>query len=124
MATGFIYSGSNYATPDKTLSRKSQPRTRTAVFGDGYEQRIIDGINSLQEEYYCSFRNRTKEFIDDVVTFLEDKKGVTSFTFVVPDTNSSGNEKSIKVVCKDFDTIFEYDDYYTLSLTLKRVYEA
>ena len=29
-------------------------------FGDGYEQRLKDGINSLREEYAVSFVNREK----------------------------------------------------------------
>ena len=50
MATGFIYDGAAaYATPDKGLSRGSNPSVLVARFGDGYEQRVADGINSLKE---------------------------------------------------------------------------
>jgi len=124
MAIGFIYNGSDYATPDKSMTRNSKPSVQVAKFGDGYEQRIIKGINNIAEEYSVSFRQREKAFIDDVITFLDDKAGVTHFIFRIPDTNSSGNEKAIKVVCDSYSTVYEYGDYYSLTATLRRVFEA
>lgn len=124
MAIGFDYGGASNAVPDKTLSRKSKPKVLKAVFGDGYEQRIADGINNLGETYTVKFKNREKDFVDDVVDFLEAQKGVSKFTFNVPNTNKSGGEESVKVVCDNFSTTFDYDNYYTLTATLKRVYEA
>ena len=124
MTIGFIYDGGDaYATPDKTLTRATKPSVLNAQFGDGYELRISNGINSINETYNVSFRNRAKIFIDDVVTFLDTQAGVTKFPFTIPDTNSGG-EKTIKVVCQDYSTNFEYDDFYTLTATFRRVYEA
>lgn len=124
MAIGFIYTGVTYATPDKTMTRQSNPKVLLATFGDGYEQRVADGINSIKENYSLQFRNRTKAFVDDVITFLDGKKGVSKFSFTIPDTNSGGNEKTVQVVCDSYTTNYEYDEYYTLSVNLRRVYEA
>ena len=124
MAIGFIYNGVDYATPDKTLTRDTTPNVLVQKFGDGYEQRAINGINNIKETYALSFRTRTKAFIDDVSSFLDGTNGVTKFTFRFPDTNSTGNEKAVKVVCEKYNVNYEYDDYYSLSLTLRRVYEA
>lgn len=125
MAIGFIYTGSTYATPDKTMSRGSKPRVLRAKFGDGYEQRVADGINSINENYSISFNTREKAFIDDVVVFLDGKLGATAFTFTLPDSNNTTRtgEKDIKVVCEDYNTTYTYDDFYTLTATLRRVYE-
>lgn len=126
MATGFIYDGAAaYATPDKGLSRSSNPSVLVARFGDGYEQRVADGINSLKENYSISFNNRTKAFIDDVVSFLDAQNGATSFTFTLPDSNNTtrAGEKDIKVVCDSYNTAYAYDDFYNLTATLRRVYE-
>jgi len=126
MATGFIYDGAAaYATPDKGLSRSSNPSVLVARFGDGYEQRVADGINSLKENYSISFNNRTKAFIDDVVSFLDAQNGATSFTFTLPDSNNTtrAGEKDIKVVCDSYNTAYAYDDFYSLTATLRRVYE-
>lgn len=124
MALGFIYTGSTYATPDKTMIRDSSPRVLVSKFGDGYEQRVVDGINSLSETYSLQFKTREKEFIDDVVVFLDAQKGVTKFAFKIPESNSGGGEREIKVVCDSYSTTYEYDNFYTLGVNLRRVYEA
>tara|TARA_B100001093_G_C26154112_1_gene728738 strand:+ start:162 stop:542 length:381 start_codon:yes stop_codon:yes gene_type:complete len=126
MTVGFIYTGSTYATPDKQLTKQSSPRVLTAKFGDGYEQRIVDGINNLHESYSLTFATRTKEEIDDIVAFLDTKAGVTKFTFTLPDSNNTTRtgERDVKVVSTDYSVTYDYDNFYSLSLALKRVFEA
>ena len=126
MTIGFIYTGSTYATPDKQLSKKSNPRVLTAKFGDGYEQRAVDGINNLNETYTLTFKTRPKADIDDIVAFLDSKQNVTKFTLTLPDTNNTtrSGERDVKVVSETYTTNYEYDDFYTLNVTLRRVFEA
>ena len=126
MTIGFIYTGTTYATPDKQLTRSTTPRVLTAKFGDGYEQRVADGINTLNEEYSLNFKTRTKEEIDDIVAFLDTKAGVTKFTFTLPDSNNTTRtgERDVKVVSTDYSVTYDYDNFYSLSLALKRVFEA
>ena len=132
MTIGFIYTGTTYATPDKQLTRSTSPRVLTAKFGDGYEQRVADGINTLNEEYSLNFKTRTKAEIDDIVVFLDGKKGVTSFIFTLPDSNvlsdpagqAGVGERDVKVIASNYSINYEYDNFYSLSLTLKRVFEA
>lgn len=91
MAIGFIVTGVNTSKviPDRSLSRSSKTTVRVAKFGDGYQQRVADGLNSVGSSFSLSFNNRTKEDIDDIVAFFESKKGVASFSFTYPDTNST-----------------------------------
>ena len=124
MAIGFIYTGSEYATPDKTMTKSSRPRVLVSKFGDGYEQRAPDGINNIEEVFSLQFRTRENDFVDDVVAFLDSKGGHTKFAFRFPDSNEIGGEKEIKVICDDYSTTYEYDNFYTLSVNLRRVYEA
>ena len=126
MTIGFIYTGSTYATPDKSMSKSTQPRVLTANFGDGYEQRIADGINTINETYSLSFKTRTKEDIDDIVFFLDARKNVSKFIFTMPDSNNTTRtgEKDVKVVATNYSVTYDYEDFYSLSLSLKRVYEA
>ena len=45
---GFIVSSISATVPvvpDRGLSRTSKPKIRSAKFGDGYEQRLADGLN-------------------------------------------------------------------------------
>tara|TARA_B100000945_G_scaffold229655_1_gene186159 strand:+ start:23 stop:622 length:600 start_codon:yes stop_codon:yes gene_type:complete len=91
MAIGFI--ATNITTkkirPDKSLSKSTTPRVRMIQFGDGYQQRLVDGINSNAEEYTVTFNNHTKADADDIDAFFQAQKGVSSFNFTVPDTNST-----------------------------------
>ena len=126
MTIGFIYTGSTYATPDKQLTKTSNPRVLSAKFGDGYEQRIADGINVLEETYSLSFRNRTKEEIDDIVAFLDTKQNVTNFTLTLPDSNNTtrSGERDVKVVATTYSVNYTYDNFYSLNVSLRRVFEA
>ena len=133
MTIGFIYDGgSTYATPDKALTRQSTPRVLVANFGDGYEQRIADGINTLNEIYNLTFATRLKEDIDDIVAFLDGKGGVGSFPLILPDSNVTSNpagpagigEREVKVITVNYSINYDYDNFYSLTLALKRVFEA
>ena len=51
MAIGFTTSsnfGSRAVVPDKGMSAPYKPRVLSAKFGDGYEQRLRDGINNVE----------------------------------------------------------------------------
>lgn len=127
MALGFTTSpafGSRTVSPDKGLTRTSSPKVLVAKFGDGYEQRLPNGINSIDETFNATFNNRTKEEIDDITGYLASLKGATSFTYIIPDTNGSGNETSIKVVCENYSQVYNYGDFYSAMATFRRVYEA
>ena len=112
-------------TPDKGMTRSSKPRVRIAKFGDGYEQRIVDGINHLEESYSVNFSNRTRVIIDDIMAFFDSRKG-DSFDFTIPDNAiTEGGEKTIKVVCAGYG--LNYDNHpvsYSCNATFRRVYEA
>ena len=118
--TGF----SSAVQPDKQLSRKNTPRVHLAQFGDGYEQRLRDGINSLGQEIQVSFQTRPKAEIDDLVAFFESLAGATKFRFDLADSNAGSSTETIKVVCFEWEQRWVYDDYYTLDASFRRVYEA
>ena len=122
MALGFTV-GSLQVRPDKGLTRQSTPRVLRVQFGDGYEQRVAEGRNPMQETYNISYAKRPKAEIDDIAAFMDDKKGVTKFDYVIPDTNNSG-ETTIKVVCEQYNLTYVNDSSYTFTATFRRVYEA
>ena len=127
MALGFSTGssfGSRTIIPDKGLSKSNKPVVFIAEFGDGYEQRIANGINNLKQEFSVSFATRPKAEIDDIIGFFESTNGVTAFDFTFADTNESGNEETVKVYVKEFKQNWDYDDYYTCTATFVRVYEA
>ena len=112
------------AVADRGLSRKSKHNVLTAKFGDGYEQRVLDGINTKQDMFNISFKNRDAEDINLIAGFLDDKAG-TNFDFVITDTFSSGSltTSTLKVVCDGYDINYGQSDNHSLSCQLRRVYE-
>ena len=127
---GFTVPGvSGQVVPDKTLQRQTSPKVRIAAFGDGYQQRIADGINTLEDVFTANFTNRTKAEADDIEAFLRDKKGVSSFDFTFPDSNSSSNDSAgdpvttVKVVCTQWSQQFSNSGSYNITSTFQRVYE-
>ena len=127
MALGFSTGssfGSRTIIPDKGMTRSNEPVIFKAEFGDGYQQRIANGINNLKQEFSVSFATREKAEIDDIIGFFESTNGVTAFDFTFADTNASGNEETVKVYVSEFTQNWDYDDFYTLSATFVRVYEA
>jgi phage-related protein len=125
MAIGFNL-GPTFAnlqvSPDRNLSRQSAPRVLKAQFGDGYEQRLIDGINSITESYNISFNNRPVSEIDDIMAFFDSKAGVTSFNYTISDTNAGG-EKTVKVVADTYNITYVNDITSSCTAVLRRVYE-
>ena len=124
MAVGFNVGGSlGVVKPDKSMVRSSTPRVFTTDFGDGYEQRLANGINNLVETYTITFNNRTKEDIDDITAFFATKGGVTAFNYIIPDSNNSG-ETTVKVICDNWSQAYNHGDYYSCAASFRRVYEA
>ena len=123
MAVGFQDLTGTNRVPDRTMSNAIKPRILKVQFGDGYEQRIQDGINNLKQEFSVTFNNRPKAEIDDIVAFLNNKAGTTAFNFTYPDSNAGGGETTIKVVCEDWSQRYSYDDFYSASMKFRRVYE-
>tara|TARA_R100001440_G_scaffold56546_1_gene76322 strand:+ start:14 stop:418 length:405 start_codon:yes stop_codon:yes gene_type:complete len=126
--SGANISGFSAGVPvDKGFTRSNAPTVHTVTFGDGFEQRIADGINNLKQVMNVSFSTRPKAEIDALVDFFEDLNGVTKFQMTI-DKDSAGSDsnttETIKVVCKTWNQTWEFDNFYSLSATFERVYEA
>jgi phage-related protein len=104
---------------DKNSSRSTTHRVLNANFGDGYEQRVLDGINTKQETFNVSFNNRPKDEINLIAAYL-DKKASENFTLSV--SVLSGTE-SVLVVCDSYNIAYIHEDYHNLTGTFRRVYE-
>ena len=130
MATGLTQSdGSNITgfsaavMPDKGFQKKDKARLYQTTFGDGYEQRLANGINALEQEFTLNFKTRPKAEIDDLVSFFVGLNGVDSCKFTYADSNAGGSESSVKAIATDWTQTFNHGDYYSLSVKLTRVYE-
>ena len=119
---GANITGFSAAVPvDKGFTRQSTPKIHTMDFGDGYTQRITDGINNLQQTMQVSFSTRPKAEIDDLVAFFESLGGVNKFEMTIDDSNG---DETIKVLCQQWSQTWAFDNFYSLSATFVRCYEA
>lgn len=100
---------------DRNIQRQSENRVLVARFGDGYEQRVGDGINIKQQTYTVNFANRTLSEITVLAAFLDNKSG-DNFDIVI------GGE-TIKVATEQYSIQYVQDEIHSLSTTLRRVYE-
>lgn len=80
----------------QTVSKKAVPRVLGAAFGDGYQQRVGDGINTISPEWSLTF-SRVIADIDAIEAFLEARAGEESFDWTPP-----GESTAIKVVCPEW----------------------
>lgn len=55
-------------------------RTKSAKFGDGYEQRAQDGINNRSQSWPLTFTGQ-KTRIKEIMAFLDRHAGATPFFF-------------------------------------------
>lgn len=69
--------------PSLPIGVHKQPRLNIAQFGDGYEQRILDGINTAILRFRVTFDGRPSSVILAMDAFLEARKG-SSFDFKYP----------------------------------------
>jgi len=125
MALGFDVGGTlGVVNPDRGFTQSNETVVFRAEFGDGYEQRVANGINNIKQKFEMAFVNRPKDEIDDIVDFFAGKNGATAFNYTFANTNESGNEETVKVVVESWNQTWKYDDYYDLKATFRRVYEA
>jgi len=110
--------------PDKGFGRNTQMRVHLAQFGDGYESRLADGINTKKQVLSVSFSTRPKAEIDDLVAFFESLGGVSKFRFDLEDSNESSSTETIYCICDGWNQSWAFDDFYTLTATFRRVYES
>jgi phage-related protein len=66
-----------------SASVTTKPRVRTAAFGDGYEQRLADGINNAKRSWALTFTRPTTE-ADAILAFFEARNGAEAFDWTPP----------------------------------------
>ena len=102
-------------TPSYGAARKRKPRALVSQFGDGYEQRVGDGINVDLHMWSLQFQNRNATDADAIETFLALKAGVTTFTW----TPSGFSE--VTVVCREWSRSLNGPGSNTVTATFEQV---
>lgn len=105
-------------TPDFGAQAAYKPRVRTATFGDGYEQRVGDGINTAMDKWTLTFAARTDDETSQILSFLNSRGGFDAFNWTPPTEASP-----IVVVCREWNKTLDRNNLNTVTATFERVYE-
>lgn len=119
----YLANGTTLVRPDRNLSIATKPNVFVANFGDGYEQRVYNGINNKKKEMSLVFNNRDNEEVDDIVSFLEPRVGVHSFNYTFPNSNEPSGLETIKVVCDEYSVAYINCNTSNLTMKVRQVYE-
>lgn len=101
--------------PDYGATNEVKPKVFRVDFGDGYEQRIANGINTKPRMWSLVF-TKTKANIDDIEAFLEDRGAVESFDWTPP-RGSAG-----KWICDSWKRGIPNAGYDTLTASFREVF--
>lgn len=101
-------------TPSKGIVSNYKPRVIVSQFGDGYSQRVVDGINSIAKEWSLTFSSKDLSTAAQIVSFFEDRKGVEGFKWTPPDDTIA-----YSVICPEWTRT--YDSHISATITAKFV---
>ena len=100
--------------------KKSAPAARSIKFGSGYEQRATFGINQSPKIYELQYK-LTEADADKLEAFLEDKRGVTSFTLPITIFHDQGDDD--KFICRSWTRTVPTNGVASITTTFEQVFE-
>lgn len=105
----------SYSSPKKTTIRLLRNK-----FGDGYEQRVGDGINNIDNSWSLNFNTTPQAIAQEIDDYLKYQAMGESFPWVPPFLNPTG--QSIKVICTEYQINPVGFEIYDVSMTFDRVF--
>lgn len=93
------------------------PRVKTIKFGDGYEQRVRDGVNTILLDIDFSFNGRTIQEATAILHFLYEKESVKSFLFTPP----APHNKVKRFVCRSWNHEINFYNNHTVSAKFEEI---
>ena len=105
-------------TPTYGVQKRSKPNTKTVRLGDGYEHRLLFGLNQNPKIFNLTFEVSETD-ADTIETFL-DARAVdsASFTFTPP-----GESSSSQFVCESWNKSIPYLNRARVQVTFREVFE-
>ena len=97
----------------------SKPKTRTVQFGDGYEHRLLFGLNQNPKVFNLVWKNISETDSDTIETFL-DARAVDSASFTY---TPHGEASAMQFKCTDWSKNMEYPSRATIQATFTQVFE-
>jgi phage-related protein len=106
-------------SPDYGLEIEHSPKINTITFGDGFEQRLTEGLNQNARRLSLTFSNITESQSDTLINFLNDRAtNAESFDYTLPSEASAR-----KFVCTNFPRTIPYLNRVRLTCVFREVFE-
>jgi len=105
--------------PDRGFSSDITPSVLEIKFGDGYSQRVSEGVNSINQKWSLKFKNRSNAEADAILLFLSDRGGYESFDWTPPNSSTM-----VRVIAKSWKEAITSQFTKSISTTFIRVYEV
>jgi len=99
--------------PSYNIEAISKPRVKINQFGNGYQQRISDGININLIEFNIIFENRSELETVSILHFLQQMSTKQSFIYNMPTIYSKSNSNlTTMFICPEWNASFvSYNNY-------------
>ena len=101
--------------PSYNFQISSKPRVIVHKYGDGYEQRPTDGIESLLLSGSLSFETRNAKESRAIIHFVTVRKARESFLCMLPPPYNIDK----LFIARDWTTAFNFYDNYTVRINLE-----
>ena len=100
----------------------NKPTIKKIKFGNGYEQRIIDGVNEKLKEISLVFENRSEKETVSILHFLDQRNAQESFIYNIPTIYfKSTNSLSSRFVCPEWSSSYISYNNYSIEVKLEEV---
>ncbi len=115
--TGFFF------IPSYSVKAKTDNNAIITKLGNGYEQRMPQGVNNFSQSIDMSFEDRTNREVRAITNFVQDKAGVYPFPVLLPDPMVS-NQPNLKWVAPDMDSTPVSFGRSSATVRINRVFDA
>jgi phage-related protein len=106
----------NYQPQSSQSSVNKKPDVLKSRFGEGYEQRLANGINNKLRTWSLTFLRASVDIIA-IELFLDEKGGVNSFTWTPLDFSET------TIICREWDYNYLNGDARSLSCVFEEIIE-
>ena len=108
-----------YVNPSIGFNKNTKTTLNKVSFGDGYEQRVVAGINYMPATWRVTWKDHSIATIGSLEAFLINQKGTDAFYWTPP-----GESTQYKVICSDgWDIEYSSPISRTLSTTFLQVFD-
>lgn len=111
--------------PSLNFRKTNKSRVIECRFGEGYSQRMGDGLNTINMEWQVTFENKPIAEAQAIVAFFETagtgqpgSSGVDYFLWTPPNDTIQ-----YKVICADYEETYTSHISRTVTATFRRVYD-